>query len=243
MGKAFVAKLARQGARDPEALAAWIGRKKHGRAAFSKLAAKGRKDGSGSSAAPARKPAASAAVRAKTMTRDERIAVNRRAREITTEEGLRAADARTPSEAEATTRAEVLERRAIDKAAARGVTPAGASEVTRQQDADAIRRRDDRVSLARVSTREQQERGRADVKRILAETRRFEAEQKAARLAPATEQEQRDIERAAAALVDRPEMLAQLDARLPQEADAESRREVIQRRAVDLARRRMAARI
>lgn len=60
MGKAFVAKLAKEGARDPEALAAWIGRKKHGKAAFAKLAAKGRKsDGSSdrkaspSSAAPA----------------------------------------------------------------------------------------------------------------------------------------------------------------------------------------------
>lgn len=236
MGKAFVAKLAREGARDPEALAAWIGRKKHGRQAFAKLAAKGQKASSRASAAPA-------AVRAKTMNRDERIAVSRRARELTTEEGLRAADARTPSEAEATTRAQVLERRAIDRAAARGVTPAGASEVTRQQDADAIRRRDDRAPLKRVSTREQQDRGRADVERTLAETRRFEAEQKAARLAPATEQEQRDIERAAAGLVDRPEMLAQLDARLPQETDAETRREVIQRRAVDLARRRVAARV
>lgn len=242
MGKAFVAKLAKEGARDPEALAAWIGRKKHGRQAFSQLAANGRKDSS--STAPARKhAAASAAVRAKTMNRDERITVNRRARELTTEEGLRAADARTPSEAEATTRAQVLERRAIDRAAARGVTPAGADEVTRQQDADAIRRRDDRAPLKRVSTREQRERGRAGVERTLAETRRFEAEQKAARLAPATEQEQRDIERAAAGLVDRPEMLAQLDARIPQEADAETRREVIQRRAVELARRRAAARI
>lgn len=45
MGKAFVAKLAKEGARDPEALAAWIGRRKHGKA-FGKLAAAGRnKDG------------------------------------------------------------------------------------------------------------------------------------------------------------------------------------------------------
>ena len=43
MGKAFVAKLAKEGARDPEALAAWIGRKKHGAAAFKKLAAAGQK--------------------------------------------------------------------------------------------------------------------------------------------------------------------------------------------------------
>ncbi|GGV68855.1 hypothetical protein GCM10010294_25020 [Streptomyces griseoloalbus] len=51
MGKAFVAKLAREGARDPEALAAWIGRKKHGKA-FAKLAAKGRKDKSKRPAEP-----------------------------------------------------------------------------------------------------------------------------------------------------------------------------------------------
>lgn len=44
MGRAFVAKLARQGARDPEALAAWIGRQKHGRAAFQQLAKAGRDD-------------------------------------------------------------------------------------------------------------------------------------------------------------------------------------------------------
>jgi len=43
MGKAFVAKLAKEGARDPEALAAWIGRRKHGAQAFAKLAAAGRK--------------------------------------------------------------------------------------------------------------------------------------------------------------------------------------------------------
>jgi hypothetical protein len=43
MGKAFVAKLAKEGARDPEALAAWIGRKKHGKGAFQKLVAAGRK--------------------------------------------------------------------------------------------------------------------------------------------------------------------------------------------------------
>jgi hypothetical protein len=45
MGKAFVAKLAKEGARDPEALAAWIGRKKHGPAAFKKLSAAGRRPG------------------------------------------------------------------------------------------------------------------------------------------------------------------------------------------------------
>ncbi|MFE5895840.1 hypothetical protein ACFQ67_00165 [Streptomyces sp. NPDC056488] len=48
MGKAFVAKLAREGARDPQALAAWIGRKKHGKA-FGKLAAK---DSGGKSSGP-----------------------------------------------------------------------------------------------------------------------------------------------------------------------------------------------
>lgn len=37
MGKAFVAKLAKGGARDPEALAAWIGRNKHGKEGFQKL--------------------------------------------------------------------------------------------------------------------------------------------------------------------------------------------------------------
>jgi hypothetical protein len=42
MGKAFVAKLAQKGARDPEALAAWIGRQKHGRRAFQNLAKAGR---------------------------------------------------------------------------------------------------------------------------------------------------------------------------------------------------------
>jgi hypothetical protein len=40
MGKAFVAKLAAKGAHDPEALAAWIGRHKYGKKAFSKLAAR-----------------------------------------------------------------------------------------------------------------------------------------------------------------------------------------------------------
>lgn len=49
MGKAFVAKLAKEGARDPEALAAWIGRKKHGAKAFGKLATAGRKKGHGDS--------------------------------------------------------------------------------------------------------------------------------------------------------------------------------------------------
>ena len=53
MGKAFVAKLARQGARDPEALAAWIGRKKHGKKAFGKLTAKKRKKGPEKSTVPA----------------------------------------------------------------------------------------------------------------------------------------------------------------------------------------------
>lgn len=56
MGKAFVAKLAKQGARDPEALAAWIGRKKHGKS-FAKLAAAGRKKQTGESAKPSGRPA------------------------------------------------------------------------------------------------------------------------------------------------------------------------------------------
>ncbi|MFD8027823.1 hypothetical protein ACFV3F_03535 [Streptomyces sp. NPDC059717] len=42
MGKAFVAQLARKGARDPEALAAWIGRRKLGHKAFQGLAKAGR---------------------------------------------------------------------------------------------------------------------------------------------------------------------------------------------------------
>lgn len=46
MGKAFVAKLAKEGARDPEALAAWIGRKKHGKGVFQKLAAARKKQSS-----------------------------------------------------------------------------------------------------------------------------------------------------------------------------------------------------
>ncbi|TLQ43478.1 hypothetical protein [Streptomyces marianii] len=44
MGRAFVAKLARQGARDPQALAAWIGRRKLGKAAFQRIAKQGRDD-------------------------------------------------------------------------------------------------------------------------------------------------------------------------------------------------------
>lgn len=40
-GKRLVAQLAAKGAHDPEALAAWIGRRKFGRKAFGKLAAKG----------------------------------------------------------------------------------------------------------------------------------------------------------------------------------------------------------
>ncbi|MFF8290432.1 hypothetical protein ACF068_14555 [Streptomyces sp. NPDC016309] len=53
-------KLAKEGARDPEALAAWIGRKKHGAKAFKQLAAAGRgkAEGTGTSTAakPGRKP-------------------------------------------------------------------------------------------------------------------------------------------------------------------------------------------
>lgn len=41
--KALKKKLAKKGARTPGALAAWIGRKKYGKARFQKLAAKGRK--------------------------------------------------------------------------------------------------------------------------------------------------------------------------------------------------------
>lgn len=74
MGKAFVAKLARKGARDPEALAAWIGRKKHGNGAFAKLSAKGRKAGGGSSPSPSRKPADSPAPAALPSPEERRAA-------------------------------------------------------------------------------------------------------------------------------------------------------------------------
>jgi len=37
--------LARKGARNPDALAAWIGRKKYGAARFAKLARRGRRRG------------------------------------------------------------------------------------------------------------------------------------------------------------------------------------------------------
>ncbi len=39
-------KLAAKGARDPKALAAWIGRKKYGQEGFAALAAAGRRKGS-----------------------------------------------------------------------------------------------------------------------------------------------------------------------------------------------------
>jgi hypothetical protein len=41
--KSLKGKLAKRGARNPGALAAWIGRKKLGKSRFQKLAAKGRK--------------------------------------------------------------------------------------------------------------------------------------------------------------------------------------------------------
>ncbi|MFE2019879.1 hypothetical protein ACFW9O_17770 [Streptomyces sp. NPDC059499] len=44
MPSQFVSKLAAKGARDPEALAAWIGRQKFGKKAFGRLAAAGRKN-------------------------------------------------------------------------------------------------------------------------------------------------------------------------------------------------------
>ncbi|MER5482926.1 hypothetical protein ABT024_06880 [Streptomyces sp. NPDC002812] len=53
MGKAFVAKLAKEGARDPEALAAWIGRKKHG-ASFGKKQGAEKKSGDGKKEAPSK---------------------------------------------------------------------------------------------------------------------------------------------------------------------------------------------
>jgi len=41
--KQLTRKLAAQGAENPKALAAWIGRRKYGKARFQQLAAKGRK--------------------------------------------------------------------------------------------------------------------------------------------------------------------------------------------------------
>lgn len=41
--KALTKKLRKKGAKSPGALAAWIGRKKYGKAKFAKLSAKGRK--------------------------------------------------------------------------------------------------------------------------------------------------------------------------------------------------------
>lgn len=41
--KTLTSKLKRKGARNPKALAAWVGRKKYGKKRFAKLAAKGRR--------------------------------------------------------------------------------------------------------------------------------------------------------------------------------------------------------
>lgn len=80
MGKAFVAKLAAKGAHDPEALAAWIGRKKHGKEAFAKLAtaaAKKKHDTSHEEhAKPAPAKGSSADTRAEKTTQDTRDALN-----------------------------------------------------------------------------------------------------------------------------------------------------------------------
>jgi hypothetical protein len=57
----FVSKLAAAGARDPEALAAWIGRKKHGKAAFAKLSSGGQKKASSKASGSPQKTAASQA--------------------------------------------------------------------------------------------------------------------------------------------------------------------------------------
>jgi len=43
--KKLTGQLAKKGAKNPKALAAWIGRKKYGKAKFQKLSAKGRKKG------------------------------------------------------------------------------------------------------------------------------------------------------------------------------------------------------
>ncbi|MGW8988713.1 hypothetical protein ACWGRF_02060 [Streptomyces zhihengii] len=72
MPSAFVSKLARQGARNPEALAAWIGRKKLGKAAFTKLAAKD--NGGGSK--PAKSSGNSRADRAESRRQDTAARLN-----------------------------------------------------------------------------------------------------------------------------------------------------------------------
>ena len=41
--KALTSKLSKKGAKNPKALAAWIGRKKYGKKKMAKMAAKGRK--------------------------------------------------------------------------------------------------------------------------------------------------------------------------------------------------------
>ncbi|MBL1100138.1 hypothetical protein [Streptomyces coffeae] len=240
MGKAFVAKLAKQGARDPEALAAWIGRKKHGAAAFKKLAVTGRKGDKGNSS----KPSATD----RKMTREERVQVGRLVADLWSEKAFNRADAQTPQVENAASREDVLKRRAIEKARRQGVVRGDLPEWQIEQ---IQRSRGDRRvvpgsgEIVRPESRESQQRA-ASVRQWAAATvraeREREAQERSARTAPSTEQEQQDIDRAAAGLVARPDMFARLDERLPKEADARTRQEVIQRRAVEAARRRTVAR-
>lgn len=246
MGKAFVAKLAKQGARDPEALAAWIGRKKHGGKAFGKLSAAGRKKGSSKGAGTAAKPTPSQDVTGKAMSRDERRQVNQMAADMWHEQGLTRADASTPEESEAKSRADVLKRRAIEKARQRGVVRGGIPE----HEASLAREEARRGSIGRPASGEvvhpespaARERRKSEFRNLASsyndEIRRESEE----RVKPSTAQEQKDIDRAAAGLATRPDMFRQLDARLPQEGAATTRQQVIQRRAVEKARRLMAQR-
>ncbi|MDI9885320.1 hypothetical protein QMZ92_13180 [Streptomyces sp. HNM0645] len=233
MGKAFVAKLAKEGARDPEALAAWIGRKKHGKA-FGKLAVAGRKAKSDKLARSKRDP----------MTRAERAQVNRMARDMWSEEVFNRADASTPQESDAKTREDVLKRRAIEQAKSRGVVRGDVSSVVA---AEMGRRKpssrfDAPVGqLVRPTTQDERTRNKADMRRIVDDFRASQEHERAALVAPPTATEQKNIDRAAAGLVSRPELFRQMDTQLPQEAEAVTRQQVTQRRAVDKARQLLAS--
>jgi hypothetical protein len=237
MPSAFVSKLAAQGARDPEALAAWIGRRKHGATAFTRLATAGRG-----------KSAPGKAVQEKTMTRQERAQVNRTAAELWTETAFNRADAQTPQEADAKTREDVLTRRGIERARRLGVIRGDLPEWQAEQVRQSRGNRRVAPGSAEVvrpespESRRRFESIRQQAREAMQGITRREEQERAARLRPATGQEQRDIDRAAAGLVERPELFQQLDQRLPAESDATTRQQVIQRRAVEEARKRMAAR-
>lgn len=238
MGKAFVAKLAKEGARDPEALAAWIGRKKHG-AAFGKKPGGAKKETGGG------KPAGQD-VTGKATTREERRQINRMAAELWHAKGFKRADESTPQEADAKTREDVLKRRAIEKAGKRGVVtgdiPEWQAQQARQQ---ALRGRLGRPAageLVQPESRAAQQDHADRVAAIREDFRASEAKEARDRVKPASPQEQKDIDRAADGLASRPELFQRLDASLPQEGAAMSRQQVIQRRAVEKARRLIAAR-